>query len=370
MWYDVTTGFPAPPRPYDASHDGPHHRRVRAIRHCIMSLAGGGWGGVRARGAQCGQVAGHRPAGYADGRRFAAPAGPAQGAEWGRHRGVLRPCAPHRRHIGRGTGQVRHFVLLGSTRKFTRWPDAHGLGVLAGEAAFRKSSRFGVMLHPTMIYGAEGEDNVQRLVRLLKRLPFVPLPGGGKALVRPIYQGDVTRSIRAAIDTVWYRPETPRPGRGRARDLRRLRAARRPGRRVAAPADRDAARFAAAPGGRRSRAWCPACRRSAGRRYSGCWRIRVGASTPCAASWGLCRSGWRRVWRARLPVRLSTWRQIRHETLGNRIFKRGVTNSRNARSFSGRYPPEGRTRLSGSDCRLKSGKTETRVPSWKAVATW
>ena len=124
---------------------------------------------------------------------------------------ILVSCA-HARYVpsilDAAPDAVRHFVLLGSTRKFTRWPDAHGLGVLAGEAAFRASSRFGVMLHPTMIYGAEGEDNVQRLARLLRRLPFVPLPGGGRALVRPIYQDDVTRSLRAAIDTVWYRPET------------------------------------------------------------------------------------------------------------------------------------------------------------------
>jgi uncharacterized protein YbjT (DUF2867 family) len=124
---------------------------------------------------------------------------------------VVVSCA-HARHTGAildaAPDSVRHFVLLGSTRKFTRWPDAHGLGVLGGEAAFRESSRVGVMLHPTMIYGAEGEDNVQRLARLLGRLPFVPLPGGGASLVRPIYQGDVTRSIRAAIDTLWYRPET------------------------------------------------------------------------------------------------------------------------------------------------------------------
>ncbi|MBN9507728.1 MAG: NAD(P)H-binding protein, partial [Alphaproteobacteria bacterium] len=54
-------------------------------------------------------------------------------------------------------------VLLGSTRRFTRWPDAHGSGVIAGEAALLGSGRAGVMLHPTMIYGAQGEDNVQRL---------------------------------------------------------------------------------------------------------------------------------------------------------------------------------------------------------------
>ena len=101
-----------------------------------------------------------------------------------------------------------HFVFLGSTRKFTMWPDAHGNGVLAGEAAFVTSGRSGVMLHPTMIYGAQGEDNVQRLATLLRRLPVVPLPGGGKALVQPIHQDDITRAIRAALDRAWQGPST------------------------------------------------------------------------------------------------------------------------------------------------------------------
>ena len=91
------------------------------------------------------------------------------------------------------------FVFLGSTRKFTRWPDGHGRGVLAGEAAFLGSGRPGFMLNPTMIYGAQGEDNVQRLAALLRRLPTVPLPGGGRALVQPIHQDDVTACIRAAL---------------------------------------------------------------------------------------------------------------------------------------------------------------------------
>ena len=68
-------------------------------------------------------------------------------------------------------------VLMGSTRRHSRWPDAHGDGVRAGEAAFRADGRPGVMLHPTMIYGAQGEDNVQRLAALMRRLPVLPLPG-------------------------------------------------------------------------------------------------------------------------------------------------------------------------------------------------
>jgi len=99
-------------------------------------------------------------------------------------------------------------ILLGSTRKFTRWPDAHGDGVLAGEAAFLASGRNGVMLHPTMIYGAQGEDNVQRLAALLRRLPVLPLPNGGQALVQPIHQDDVTRAVLAALGRGWNGPHS------------------------------------------------------------------------------------------------------------------------------------------------------------------
>ncbi len=118
-------------------------------------------------------------------------------------------CCTHARHtsaILAAAPDVAVLVLLGSTRKFTRWPDAHGNGVLAGEAALLGSGRSGVMLHPTMIYGAQGEENVQRLARLLRRLPVMPLPGGGRFLVQPIHQSDVTRCIRSALARRWDGP--------------------------------------------------------------------------------------------------------------------------------------------------------------------
>jgi len=99
------------------------------------------------------------------------------------------------------------FVLLGSTRKFTRWPDEHGNGVLEGEQAWLGSGRRGVMLHPTMIYGAQGENNVQRLAWLLRKLPLVPLLGGRTARIQPIHQSDVTRCILAALESRWSGPE-------------------------------------------------------------------------------------------------------------------------------------------------------------------
>ena len=119
-------------------------------------------------------------------------------------------CA-HARHIPAilaASPAAARFVFLGSTRKFTRWPDAHGGGVLDGERAFLEAGRPGFLLHPTMIYGAEGEDNVQRLAALLRRLPVVPLPGGGRALVQPIHQADLTRCLLAALDARLSGPES------------------------------------------------------------------------------------------------------------------------------------------------------------------
>jgi nucleoside-diphosphate-sugar epimerase len=118
-------------------------------------------------------------------------------------------CCAHARHAGAvlaAAPAAARLVLLGSTRKFTQWPDAHGHGVLEGEAALLGSGRSGVMLHPTMIYGAQGEDNVQRLAGLLRWLPVMPLPGGGRFLVQPIHQSDVTRCIRAALLRDWDGP--------------------------------------------------------------------------------------------------------------------------------------------------------------------
>jgi uncharacterized protein YbjT (DUF2867 family) len=99
-------------------------------------------------------------------------------------------------------------VLMGSTRRFSRRPDAHGDEVRGGEAAFLASGRPGVMLHPTLIYGGARDQNIRRLAALLRRLPVAPLPGGGAARVQPIHQDDVTACLLAALRVAWTGPET------------------------------------------------------------------------------------------------------------------------------------------------------------------
>ena len=110
------------------------------------------------------------------------------------------PCAARRSHSGCGTGGLA-FRVAGQHAQIHPLAGRSWHRRIAGEAAFLTSRRCGVMLHPTMIYGAEGEDNVRRLAALLRRLPVVPLPAGA-GLVQPIHQDDVTRaSVRRSTTT-------------------------------------------------------------------------------------------------------------------------------------------------------------------------
>lgn len=99
----------------------------------------------------------------------------------------------------------RRVVLTGSVRKFTRLPDPAADAVREGEALFLASGRTGVMLHPSMIYGAPEDRNVNRVIELLRRFPArlpipVPLPGGGRHTVQPVYYEDMVAAFVAAAE--------------------------------------------------------------------------------------------------------------------------------------------------------------------------
>lgn len=121
----------------------------------------------------------------------------------------------HARHIPALLGSlpsgVVRVVATGSIRKFSALPDAAADAVRAGEAAFeaaRTAGRFaGVMLHPSMIYGAPDERNVNRVLAVLLRWPRwlplpVPLPAGGRHRLQPVFVDDVVASFVAAIERV------------------------------------------------------------------------------------------------------------------------------------------------------------------------
>jgi nucleoside-diphosphate-sugar epimerase len=108
---------------------------------------------------------------------------------------ILKACRP-------GTPMV----LTGSTWRFSNVPNPAADQVRAAERLYLASHNPGVMLHSAMIYGGSQERNVQRLLSVLKRFPILPVPGGGRQVVRPIYIDDLVECLFRAVQKVWDAP--------------------------------------------------------------------------------------------------------------------------------------------------------------------
>src|ERR1700733_7704423 len=68
---------------------------------------------------------------------------------------------------------------------------------LAAEQQIRGCGLDWTILRPTMIYGAAGDRNLSRLLRLLSRSPVLPVPAAGDCLHQPVHVADVAAAVLA-----------------------------------------------------------------------------------------------------------------------------------------------------------------------------
>lgn len=94
-----------------------------------------------------------------------------------------------------GAGRL---VCLSSTRRYTQWPDTAARDVIAAEAALERSPHDWTILRATMIYGGPDDNNIEKILRAVRRWPALPLPGGGRNLVQPVFVGDLVEAIIVA----------------------------------------------------------------------------------------------------------------------------------------------------------------------------
>lgn len=102
-------------------------------------------------------------------------------------------AAAERARIGRA-------VFVSTTALFTRLPARSKAVRVAAEDAVRGSSLDWTLVRPTMIYGAPGDRNMERLLHRLARWPVLPVPGDGRALIQPVHVDDLARGIVSALD--------------------------------------------------------------------------------------------------------------------------------------------------------------------------
>jgi nucleoside-diphosphate-sugar epimerase len=95
---------------------------------------------------------------------------------------------------------MSRLIALGSTRIYTRFPDDKCARLSAMSHAIWMGDTPATLLHPTMIYGAPGLNNIERVVRIARISPIIPLPDNGESLIQPVLASDVVRAMRACID--------------------------------------------------------------------------------------------------------------------------------------------------------------------------
>jgi uncharacterized protein YbjT (DUF2867 family) len=91
-------------------------------------------------------------------------------------------------------------IFVSTTSIFTHLPTSSRAVRLAAEETVKASVLDWTIIRPTMIYGAPGDRNMARLLRGLRRLPILPLPGGGAGLQQPVHVDDLAAAIVSALD--------------------------------------------------------------------------------------------------------------------------------------------------------------------------
>jgi len=95
---------------------------------------------------------------------------------------------------------VRRAVFVSTTAIFTSLNAGSKDMRRGAEDVVKSSALEWTLIRPTMIYGTPADRNMVRLLRLLRRTPFVPVPGGGRRLQQPVHVEDLARAVVAALD--------------------------------------------------------------------------------------------------------------------------------------------------------------------------
>lgn len=90
---------------------------------------------------------------------------------------------------------VRRIMLIGTTAMFTTLNAASKAIRIQTEESIVRSGLDWTILRPTMIYGARGDRNFERLIRAIRRFRIHPVMGRGDRLMQPIHVHDLSRGI-------------------------------------------------------------------------------------------------------------------------------------------------------------------------------
>jgi len=105
--------------------------------------------------------------------------------------------ARHVAEAARAKG-ARAFVHVSAIGASAEAPSLYARSKAAGEEAVREVFPKAVILRPSIVFGPE-DDFFNRFAALARVSPVLPLIGGGKTRIQPVFAGDVAKAIIAAL---------------------------------------------------------------------------------------------------------------------------------------------------------------------------
>jgi nucleoside-diphosphate-sugar epimerase len=117
--------------------------------------------------------------------------------------------ALHEKNNARATSMVveacerhgtRHLVHLSSSVVISRAEDFYTRTKRSGEAAVRGSRVPHTILRPPLMFGPGDIKHLGLILKMMRILPIIPLPGDGKFIRQPLYVGDLCAVIEKCLD--------------------------------------------------------------------------------------------------------------------------------------------------------------------------
>jgi uncharacterized protein YbjT (DUF2867 family) len=90
---------------------------------------------------------------------------------------------------------IKRVLCIGTTAIFTKLDTKSKELRVNIESKIMNSSLDWTVLRPTMIYGAPGDRNMERLINAINKYPIHPILGSGQYKIQPIYVKDLSNAI-------------------------------------------------------------------------------------------------------------------------------------------------------------------------------
>lgn len=95
---------------------------------------------------------------------------------------------------------IRKIILFSSAAVTSIRRDPYAQTKKSQETLVAKSGIDYSIIRPSMIYGPGDNKNIGWLIKILKRLPIVPLPGGGNFGRQPVYVDDICQIVLKLVN--------------------------------------------------------------------------------------------------------------------------------------------------------------------------